>query len=228
MACEPSTADRIFLPGAGCCGLGPLLTPLSYNYIVPVTGPEETPLVLKLGIPNPELSSEIESLKQFDGRGAVRLLESDPDRGALLLERILPGRALIECLDDLEATRIACRVMARLWRPVPPVHNLPSIADWGKGFQRLSAHFAGASGPFPAGMVDQAEKDFDRLLATMGEQVVLHGDLHHWNILSSDRAAWLAIDPKGVIGEREYEIGAWMRNPFPGLLALARPGPRTP
>jgi len=51
-------------------------------------------------------------------------------------------------------------------------------------------------------------------LASQGEPVLLHGDLHHYNILSSQREPWLAIDPKGVIGEREYEIGALMRNPI--------------
>jgi streptomycin 6-kinase len=204
---------------------GSPLSPLTYSYILPVTGPEGIPLVLKLGLPNPELYSEIESLTIYAGRGAVRLYESDPDQGALLLARVIPGRGLVECPDDLEATRIACRVMARLWRPVPHGHNLPSIADWGRGFQRLRTYNAGGSGLFPAGMVDRAEEDYDQLLATMGEPVVLHGDLHHWNILSSDRAAWLAIDPKGVIGEREYEIGAWMRNPFPGLRRWQAPVP---
>lgn len=45
----------------------------------------------------------------------------------------------------------------------------------------------------------------------MGPAVLLHGDLHYANILLSDQQGWLAIDPKGVIGEREYEI------PFPRL-----------
>ena len=52
------------------------------------------------------------------------------------------------------------------------------------------------------------------LCASMGEQVLLHGDLHQDNMLSSRRAPYLAIDPKGVIGEREYELGAFIRNPI--------------
>jgi streptomycin 6-kinase len=43
--------------------------------------------------------------------------------------------------------------------------------------------------------------------------VLLHGDLHHWNILSATRQPWLSLDPKGVVGEREYEVGALIRNP---------------
>jgi streptomycin 6-kinase len=52
----------------------------------------------------------------------------------------------------------------------------------------------------------------------MDRPVLLHGDLHHWNILSARRSSWLAIDPKGVVGEPAYETGAWIRNPFPDLL----------
>ena len=47
--------------------------------------------------------------------------------------------------------------------------------------------------------------------------------LHHWNILSSEREPWLAIDPKGVIGEPEYETGAWIRNPFPNIFEISNP-----
>ncbi len=57
----------------------------------------------------------------------------------------------------------------------------------------------------------------------MGEPTLLHGDLHHWNILSSQREPWLAVDPKGLIGEPEYETGAWLRNPFPQILEQGDP-----
>jgi streptomycin 6-kinase len=52
----------------------------------------------------------------------------------------------------------------------------------------------------------------------MSEPVLLHGDLHHENILSAERQPWLAIDPQGVIGEPAYETGALLRNPMPDIL----------
>ena len=58
------------------------------------------------------------------------------------------------------------------------------------------------------------ESIFAEYVPSQGERVLLHGDLHHWNILSATREPWLAIDPKGVIGEREYDVGAFMRNPW--------------
>jgi streptomycin 6-kinase len=58
----------------------------------------------------------------------------------------------------------------------------------------------------------------------MSEPVVLHGDLHHDNVLHSGTDGWVAIDPAGVVGEREYGTGALLRNPWPGLLELPDPG----
>lgn len=71
---------------------------------------------------------------------------------------------------------------------------------------------------FPRKLIDFALKASKELLVSSGEQVLLHGDLHHYNILSSARNSWLAIDPKGGIGEREYEICALMRNPGSNLI----------
>jgi streptomycin 6-kinase len=80
------------------------------------------------------------------------------------------------------------------------------------GLQRLRAEFGGGGGPFPARLVEQAETLFAELLASAAEPVLLHGDLHHQNILAAEREPWLAIDPKGLIGEPAYEVGALLRN----------------
>jgi streptomycin 6-kinase len=69
--------------------------------------------------------------------------------------------------------------------------------------------------------VEEAERLFTELLGSMSEQVLLHGDLHHYNILAAERQPWLAIDPKGVVGEPAYEVGALMRNQLPQPLAGA-------
>jgi streptomycin 6-kinase len=66
-------------------------------------------------------------------------------------------------------------------------------------------------------VVEAAERLFTDLLASAAPSVVLHGDLHHGNILAAQRAPWLAIDPKGVIGEPAYEAGALLRNPMPEI-----------
>jgi streptomycin 6-kinase len=196
----------------------PPINSLNYNYIAPAVRQDGTSLILKLGYPNPELATEIQALDAFAGRGAVRLIASDITNGAFLIERVSPGTALSDMTDDLKATQIACQVMTRLWRPWPQKFRFPSVFDWGRCFGRLREKFQGGTGPIPESLFDKAEMDYDLLLDSMDEVYLLHGDLHHWNILSSEGAGWLAIDPKGVIGERAFEIGAWMRNPFPRLL----------
>lgn len=76
-------------------------------------------LVLKIGVPDRELLSEMAALRVFDGEGAVRLLEADPEQPMFLLERIRPGEMLAALEDDEQAMHIAADVMLNLWRPAP-------------------------------------------------------------------------------------------------------------
>lgn len=195
----------------------PAFADLSYSYVAPAVTVDGTEVVLKLGVPTPELGHEIAALRHFDGHGSARLLDADVEQGALLLERLRPGTMLAGVRDDDEATVIAAQVMHELWQPLAPGNAYPTVATWAGELKDLRATFAGGTGPFPARLVEMAEHLFAELIPTQGEQVLLHGDLHHYNILAAEREPWLALDPKGVAGEREYEVGALLRNPF-GLL----------
>ena len=203
--------------------VGAAFEPLSHNYVAPATRADGTKTVLKIGVPTNELSAEIEALRHFAGCGSVRLLDADPDWGALLLERVVPGTPLTDLADDDQATLDAAQVMRQLSHPAPPGHSFASVADWAAVLSRLRARFGGTTGPLPAVLVDRAERLFAELVASMGQPVLLHGDLHHENILAAQRQPWLAIDPKGVTGEPEYEVGALLRNPMPQLLAMPHP-----
>jgi streptomycin 6-kinase len=191
---------------------------LSYNYVAPAVRADGTQVVLKLGVPDPELSSEIEALRFFEGRGAVRLLEAEPGEGVLLLERLSPGVPLERMEDDVRATSIAGQVMRQLWRPVQQEKGLLSLEKWTAGLRRLRAQFEGGSGPFPEALVSRAEGLIAELLASSDERTLMHGDLHYWNILSAQRQEWLAIDPKGVVGDPAFEPSAWLLNTKPAEL----------
>ena len=196
---------------------------LSYNYVAPATRADGTKVVLKAGFPGSELRSEIDALRLFDGRGSAALLESDDELGAMVLERLQPGATLDTVTDDVVATAAAAQVMRELWRPPPTQHAFPTVADWGRGFERLRRQFGDAP-LFSPRLVDEAEELFASLAATSAAPVLLHGDLHHGNILSAQRRPWLAIDPKGLVGEPAYEAGALLRNPRPALLSESQPG----
>lgn len=206
----------------GLTALAPLDN-LSYNYVAPAVRADGTEVMLKTGFPNPELTSEIEALQVYDGRGSVRLLDVDRERGALLLERLKPGTPLLDIVDDAEATCIAAQVMRHLWRPVEDNRTFRSVGEWAAGLDRMRHHFEGGTGPLPRMLVEKAEGLFAELLPSMSEPMLLHGDLHHANILRAERQPWLTIDPKGIVGEPEYEVGALLRNIAPRLLERERP-----
>lgn len=192
----------------------PPFTNLSYNYVAPARRADGAAVVLKVGFPHRELMTEIAALRYYNGRGIAQLLDAVPEQGVLLLERLSPGTMLVDIEDDEQATAIAAEVMRQLWRPAPPDHAFPTVAHWAAGLARLRAEFDGGTGPFPATLVEQAERLFAELLISMDSPVLLHGDLHHYNILVAERQPWLAIDPKGIIGEPAYETGALLCNPI--------------
>jgi streptomycin 6-kinase len=205
--------------------------PLSYNYVAPATRADGTLVVLKVGFPSDEIPEQIPALRHYAGHGMVQLLEADSDWGAFVMERLTPGKTLVHMEDDEQATAIAAEVMRQLWQGpgggAPPEYPFPSIADWADGMQKMRAHFGGGTGPFPRALVEEAESLFAELLASQAAPVLLHGDLHHDNILSATRAPWLAIDPTGVVGEPAYEVGALLRNWQPTLFAMADPARAT-
>lgn len=183
---------------------------LSYNFVA-FARRTDADVVLKLGVPDPELTSEIRSLRHFAGRGAARLLESDSGRGMLLLERLHPGRQLASVTDDAEAARIAAELMLAIRRPAPSEPGFIQLSSWLLGFSRMQARLAGGEAPLDRRLLDQAAAAARELLAEEHMPMLIHGDLHHFNILSSDRG-WLAIDPKGVIGPAAYEVGPFLFN----------------
>ncbi|HMM40718.1 MAG TPA: aminoglycoside phosphotransferase family protein [Thermomicrobiales bacterium] len=200
--------------------VGPPVANLSFTWVAPAERRDGARAMLKVGYPDAETWPGVEMLRLCDGRGMVRLLEADREFGATLLERLEPGTMLRAVEGDDEAMAIAADVMAEMWQPEPAAHGFPHVADWARGLARLRERFDGGTGPLPRWLVEQAEALFAELLPSMSALVVLHGDLHHENILAASRAPWLAIDPKGIVGEPAYEPGALLRNPIPEIATM--------
>ncbi len=197
---------------------------LSFNYVAPARRADGTRVIVKACSPTGEFKWESEALRLFDGHGMAQLLDSNKDDEVMLLEYLSPGTLLRDIEDDEAATSVAASVMREMWRPTPEHHSFKTVQDWGKGFTRLRDHFNGGSGPFPPTLLEEAETLYTELCDSMTDLVLLHGDLHHENILAAQRQPWLGIDPKGIIGEAAYETGSWLRNPYPGLMRLPQPG----
>lgn len=207
---------------------------LSYNFVAfaastaPTTigGSAQRDVVLKMCVPNGEAMSEMAALRLFNGEGACKLLEYDEERCWMLLERLKPGVMLATLEDDEEATSIAAEVMKRIWVDQIAQGGVPAAEDGGLsskfiqltdwffgGFERLRKQFNGGTGPLDEKLVERAESSARDFFAENHSPVLMHGDFHHYNILSSERG-WLVIDPKGVIGPACYEVGPLMMNPW--------------
>lgn len=185
---------------------------LTYNYVL--SGFQgDNPIILKVGLDNVGLKREAFALKCFAGYGAVTVLSEDD--GMLLLERAVPGTSLKSYFPDREqeSIEIACKVMKKLHQAnIPEDHTFPHIKDW---LTTLDKDWN-----IPKHYLQKARKLRDQLLQTSEVDVLLHGDLHHDNILQNVND-WVVIDPKGVIGEPAYEVAAFIRNPIPELLTHA-------
>jgi len=133
--------------------------------------------------------------------------------GAALFERLDPGEALATLTlagRDDEATDILAMMLGRM-APGDPPEWCPTVARWGEAFARYAAT---GDERISRTLVEPAQRVYSELCATQREPALLHGDLHHYNVLSDRARGWCAIDPKGVVGELEFELGAALRNPI--------------
>ncbi|THJ31848.1 3'-kinase [Lampropedia aestuarii] len=149
-------------------------------------------------------------MQWWDGVGAARVYARAPDSGALLIERATGPKHLLRMAlegEDDAATTCICHTLDQLHsnRPSTPPEDLLPLAV----FFRSLAPMAHREG----GLMAECAKQADALLRDQREQVVLHGDAHHSNILDFVQRGWLAIDPKRVTGERYYDYVNVLCNP---------------
>lgn len=201
--------------------------------VVPVTTADGERAVLKVGVTGPDNQPEAEALRRWNGRGAVRLLRSTPIlegvRGvdhngdwyatsALLLERLDDERLL----EDVEHERGAAVIGGLLRRLAIPldrdalvlVKQNDTTARW---VTELPERWEHQGGPFDRRLLDLAVDTCRNL--RVEQALLVHGDLHQANVLASAREPWLAIDPKGMAGEPEFDVVPALRNCWDNLVA---------
>lgn len=182
---------------------------MSYNHVL-LGLHNAQPIVLKLGLDVDGFKREAAALRAFSGFGAVKLLAEE--NGLLLLERANPGVSLKSyCFKkEEESLVITTHIIKHLQQaPVPQQSIFPHLKDWLKVLD--------ASWNIPEKHLQKARGLRDALLHTANHEILLHGDLHHDNILKNHHD-WVVIDPKGVMGDPIYEVVSFIRNPMPELL----------
>lgn len=174
------------------------------------------PAMLKIAT-QPEEKRGAGLLIWWNGIGAARVIAHDDD--AILLERATGNRslaAMAENGEDDAASFVLCAAATELHKPrAVPLPSLVPLSDWFRALQAAPEH----------GIIVRCAEAARVLLADPRDVVPLHGDIHHANILDFGERGWLAIDPKGLLGERGFDYANLFCNPdhpvatAPGRLA---------
>jgi streptomycin 6-kinase len=184
---------------------------LSYNYVAPciLAGGSEAVLKIALPLDNPEIFNEARFLQIANGERSVKLLRLDASRRAILLERLSPGENLKEVCrrDKARAVEIAIQILRGLAKKPPPNSTFQTLDEWFGDFFRKAL-----TTNFPAEFQNKTREFYERLNSNLKGEFLIHGDLHHENVLSAAREPFLAIDPKGIVGAVGYDIGVFLNN----------------
>ena len=184
------------------------------GYAVRADCADGTPAVLKVIYPHREAEHEAAALDVWNGEGAVRLLAHDDERWAMLIERCEPGTLLAQ-IDGDAALDVLIGLLPRLWKRVSePFRPLADEAAWWVDY--LPDEWERAGRPFEQRQLDEAIDLLETLAPSQGEPVLLHQDLHTDNVLAAEREPWLVIDPKPLVGEREFAVAPIVRDWFLG------------
>jgi streptomycin 6-kinase len=219
------TADEHLRWAVDRCGLTlgePYADVYPGNLVCRCMLPDGTPVVVKT---EPDRGAEdefvagIDALVLYDGHGMVRVLEAERDERVVLMELVRPGTTLWQAPIDM-ALEAAAAVMSKLRRPAGS--EFPDVRAYQRAWPN-HLRLYGGPGPIDADLFGLGEQLFQDLCDSSAAPVVLHGDLHYGNVLSSDREGWLAIDPKGLTGEPCYEVGALLRNRVDELYESSHP-----
>lgn len=160
---------------------------------------------------DPELYTEMKTLQLYEGKNICKLYDFDKKLGALLLERITPGLNLTTINNNSERYEIAADLMYSLSISDNGFKNIPHYSDWvHKAFS--NAKKENIVGSKMLSLIDSAEKHYIDLEKSHSSKALIHGDLHHFNILQEKNSKWKIIDPKGVIAIPYLECSRFIEN----------------
>ncbi|GGW57346.1 aminoglycoside phosphotransferase family protein [Streptomyces xantholiticus] len=182
------------------------------SLVLLVRQPDGTPAALKLVPPSAAPGLERTALEQWNGFGAVRLLDTATEDG-LLLERLHPEVSL-RSLPEAKALLEAAGTVRRLWVEPPAGHGFETVAER-TGRQAEAMRKSGEP------LVAAALAVRDELVALAPEELLLHGNFRQGKVLSGDRVPWLAVGPEPLVGERAYDLARLVRDRVEDLVASA-------
>jgi streptomycin 6-kinase len=190
--------------------LGAAYEPGAAGYTARVELPNGGSAVLKLIYPDRDSENEADALALWGGHGAVQLLARDDERLAMLIERCEPGTPLAAAGPEV-ALAVLIELLPRLWVETgEPFHPLEDeAARW---IDDLPEQWERSGRRIERRLLDAAVDALTSVAQSQGQQVLLNQDLHGDNVLAAEREPWLVIDPKPLIGEREFGVAPIVRS----------------
>ena len=181
----------------------------SCSWVAPCVRRDETPAVLKIGLPHMEAENEIDGLLFWEGDPTVFVLEADFELNATLLERCEPGTTL-RGQPENEQDQVIAKLLRRLWRPLPDTHPFRPLSEMIASWIKESVENADRLPD--AGLAKEGLRIFEALLNDTPRDVLLATDLHAGNVLQAQREPWLVIDPKPFHGDPAYDATQHLLN----------------
>ncbi|MFL6468074.1 MAG: aminoglycoside phosphotransferase family protein [Pyrinomonadaceae bacterium] len=184
---------------------------IEFNYVAPAIHANGSHVVIKISPPfeQIEIFSEAAYLWNLDGKSAIRLMDVDYERRAILLEQAFPGKNLTELFTgcEVEALDPAIEILKEILEAPPTeASGITRLDQWFDGMRSFG------STEFPQAYATKALQIYDRLSLQSNRTFYIHGDFHPGNVVNATRLPYLAIDPKGIIGHLGYEIAVFLNN----------------
>lgn len=184
---------------------------LSINFLGFGKSKQYGDVVIKICGPHPEKYTEIKSLTIFNGNNFCNCYDYDMELGAILLERILPGADLKTITNRDLQLKIASELISKTPMKVESNYGIPTFGERAnKAFKR--ARKENKVGERMLEFIDLSEVMISEIEQSNRAKYLLHGDLHHLNILKDKKGNWKAIDPHGVIGVPCMESSRFIQN----------------
>lgn len=181
---------------------------LSYNYVAMVEFQHQS-AIIKIAPIEHSLKREYLCLNGFQ-KSSPAVFHFDEKLNAILMEHVYPGeplKYLVKTGFDDKATKIICEMIRELTlQTIPPQHPFKHLSELANNLTILTNHL-------DEKLLNKAIALFKEPTCDRSNDIMLHGDLHHDNILSSD-SNWKIIDPHGYTGDPAAEVGAMIRNPY--------------
>lgn len=164
--------------------------------------------VLKMCIPGPEVATEANCLLAYDGTAYCKLWAFDLTDDVLLLERVIPGDQMWEVIDYRERARLMALTVKDLPVGYSGPDKYPTYLSWMEGIRSKLTDIGGLGDILF--YLDKALEIYGELKQRHNQNCLLHGDLHHENMLLNAKGGYTIIDPKGVVDDPVMETARFL------------------